>query len=1123
MTTDMTADSQATDRLSKLSEAKRLVLESRLKGVLKGPAKQTPIRRRRLDESGPLSFGQLRLWFLHQMDPGLTAYNINRALRIVGPVNIAGLTQGLNEMVRRHHSLRTSFLPSENEPIQIVVSNASLDAPIVDLSLLSGNEQKAAISELAAMESVRPFHLERGSLFRVCVCRVTRNEHVLLYTMHHIISDARSAEVFTEEILGLYRSYSAGHKSDLAEPEIQYADYALWQREVFQGELLQRQLAYWTKRLTGSTSTMALPLDHPRPAVKSFRGKYLATRLPAPLCQALRARARAEKTTLFVVLLAGFNVLLRLYSGQEDLNVGTVASNRGTPETERVIGFFVNTLVMRTDLSNGPSLGTVISRVHEGAGEAFANGELPFERLIQEMRLDRDLSRTPLFEVAFSFQKGGVPITGVDGLEIGPLALKGGSAKYDLTMLTVDHDDRITVTAEYGADLFDSTTVTRMLIHYQSVLDALTANPNRPVSLVAALTEAEQQQSIAEWNDTSSQLSPACFQSLFGEWARQTPDKIAASFATSFGDEFLSYFGLNGLANQFANYLVGTGILPEDGIGVQAPRGLELPVIFLGVLKAGAVFIPIDPVYPRERRAFIGADAGAKMLVALPGTPEDCFMVSKSAVRLDSIWPTIRAEDATDPDVNVSVDNLAYVIYTSGSTGVPKGTQVTHRGLHSLLRAQISSFGVNHDDRVLQFSSPSFDAFVFEMVMSLASGASIWLAPKEAMLPGVSLAASLRSGGITIATLPPSALSAMSEEPFPALSRIIVAGEECPLDLAERWGKGRRFFNAYGPTEATVWSSLLEFGPDRMGLSIGKPIVNCQLYIVDDRFQALPLGAAGELCIGGPGLARGYVNRSSLTAEKFIPDPFGLEPNGRLYRTGDRARYLSDGNVEFLGRFDRQVKIRGFRIELGEIESVLLTNQSVKDAAVIVRTDKPGDTRLVAYVVPRSPDPDLDSELRRHLRNSLPEHMVPSSLVILEVLPLTESGKVDRRALKDIVPQESGMHSGYVAPQDQLEQDIASIWREVLGIQVVGANDNFFDLGGHSLLLTRVHKKLNERLKDELAIVTLFQHPTVRSLAQHIQGVQTGETRTAPTSRHVELKVGKQRLLRQQAKPRRNR
>jgi amino acid adenylation domain-containing protein len=1044
----------------------------------------------------PLSFAQQRLWFLDRLTPGSTTYNVPGALRIRGALDITALQQSLDEIIRRHETLRTTFSTKDAEVIQIVWPLFRLPLPVVDLSDHVQTEREEEARHLIKQEVHGRFDLERGPLLRATLIRLSHEEHVLLLTMHHIVSDGWSIGVLYRELSALYQALSNGKTSSLPDLPIQYGDFAVWQREWLRGEVLETQLAYWKKQLEGIPAVLQLPTDRPRPAVQSFRGARESIELSKELTDGLKALSRQHDVTLFMTLLAAFQTLLRRYTEQDDIVVGSPIANRNRTEIENLIGFFVNTLVLRSDLSGDPTFTEVLSRIREGALRAYAHQDLPFEKLVEELQPKRDLSYSPLFQVMFVLQNAPDPAREFEGLTLRSFGVDGGTAKFDLTLSMQEEAEGLRGSLEYNTDLFDAVTVERMLIHFQVLLEGIVADSERRISELPLLNEAERQQLLVEWNDTARDYpNDKCIHDLFEVQVENTPDAVAVVFE----DHQLRYKELNHRANQLAHYLARLGVGAETPVGICMERSIELVVALLGILKTGGAYVPLDPSYPKARLAFMLEDTQAPVLLTQQKLVENLPAQNTQVVCLDRHWDEIARESKENPRIKVSPENLAYVIYTSGSTGRPKGVEVLHRGVVRLL------FGVDYvqldsSQSFLHLAPTSFDASTFEIWGALVHGAKCILCPGNVPSP-TELGDLLHKHEVSTLWLTASLFDAVIDEAPEALSavgQLLIGGEALSVPHVRRalaLLPATKIINGYGPTESTTFTCCYPI-PRQLdeaihAVPIGRPIGNTSIYILDQELNPVPIGIPGEIYIGGAGLARGYLNRAELTAEKFIVDPFRSEAGARLYRTGDRARYLSDGNIEFLGRLDDQVKIRGYRIEPGEIESALIQHPAVNEAIVLAREVIAGDPsvprrtdkRLVAYVAAAHDSASSAHELRGFLRQRLPDYMIPSSFIFLKSLPLTPNGKIDRRALPSPEPSCANTETGYVPPRSELEKTLATSWTEVLGVERVGIHDNFFDLGGHSLLAVRLLAQIEKVSGKNLPLSALFRAPTVEQLA----------------------------------------
>ncbi len=1042
----------------------------------------------------PLSFAQQRLWFLHQLHPTSAAYNLPATLRLEGELNAEALRLSFEHLVRRHEPLRTTFTPHQGDALQVIHPASRWELPRVDLSPLPEDTRHAEALRLAGQEALRPFDLTTGPLLRTTLLRLSEREHLLLVTQHHIVSDGWSIGVLVREVAALYESLQAGQEPRLPALPIQYADYAVWQREWLKGEPLQEQVDWWKKHLAGAPHALELPTDRPRPPVQSSRGASLPVHLPAPLTEPLRALCQREGATPFMALLATFQLLLSRHSGQEDVLVGTPIANRTQGETEPLIGFFVNTLAMRARVRGHESFRALLAQVRASTLSAFEHQHLPFEKLVEELHPPRDLSRTPIVQVLFALQNAPASEPRLPGLALQTLPTGSASSKYDLELYLSEAPDGLRGSFVYNTDLFERATVERLAGHLQVLVEALTTQPDAPVSALPLLTGAERQQVLVEWNGARTPYPPdALIHTLIEEQARRTPGAVALRFE----DTSLTYGELDARANQLAHHLRGLGVGPEVRVGVCLERSLELVVALLGTLKAGGAYVPLDPTYPPERLSWMFEDARPAVLLVqerlLPGLPANAARV----VCLDSGWDEVARHPVRPPEPLATPDNLAYVIFTSGSTGRPKGAMNTHRGVCNRLLWMRDAHGLGPGDTVLQKTPFSFDVSVWEFFCPLVVGARLVLARPGGHQDPAYLVRLITREEVTTLHFVPSMLQAFLEEPevgrCTALRRVVCSGEALPVDLETRCLQrlpGVGLHNLYGPTETAVEVTFHACEPKegQRSVPIGRPLANTSIRVLDAHLRPVPVGVAGELYIGGVQVGRGYLARPGLTAERFIPDPFAETPGARLYRTGDVARWLPDGELEYLGRNDFQVKVRGLRIELGEIESALEQHEAVQQAVVLAREDVPGDKRLVAYVVPTASVGLEPTELRAFLHQRLPEYMVPTALLVLQSLPLTPSGKVDRKAL----PAPDGTHlarSPYVAPRDEVERTLAGLWAQVLHVERVGVHDNFFSLGGDSLLGLRVVSQARQAGLD-VTIRQLLQFQTVAGLAAAVGTLQ---------------------------------
>jgi amino acid adenylation domain-containing protein len=1051
-------------------------------------------------EDRPLSFAQQRLWFLHQMEPQGWGYNISAALHLQGRLDGGALQASLTEVVRRHESLRTSVLAVSGQPALRLHGAGAFVIARADLSGHPPAERQAALSDLARREAQRPFDLGAGLPLRATLVRLADDEHALLLTVHHIAADGWSLGILTREIATLYEAFTSGQASPLPEPRIQYADFAAWQRAWLAGAALDEQIGFWKERLANLT-VLQLPTDRPRPALQTFDGSMESVLLPKPLADAVRQMSHREGATIFMTLLAAFGTLLHRYSGQDDIAVGTPIANRNRGEIENLIGVFVNSLVMRTDVSGDPTFSDVIGRVRDMTLAAYAHQDLPFERLVEALQPERDLSRNPLFQVMFAVQNAPFEPLALSGLTLSPieLGLDTTKVRFDLELHIFEQPDGLAACLLYNSDLFDRTTAARMLQHYRTLLEAATADGSKRLSELAVVTPAEHVQ-LAAWNATDAAYDlGAPLSRMFERQAERTAGRTAVAC----GETAYTYRELNRRANQLARYLQSLGAGPETLVAVMTERTADMVVALLGILKARAAYVPLDPAYPVDRLSYMLQDAGVGILLTEQKLRDAVPGHTAQAVCLDRDWPQIEnVPDSNLPDAPAG-DELAYVIYTSGSTGRPKGVQVRHAALTNFLCSMRDLLGVTPDDVMLSVTTLSFDIAGLELYLPLMTGGRLALVDRRIAADGRQLAREIDRSGATLMQATPATWRLLVQAGWtPAAAfTALCGGEAMPPDLAAALHQRcSTVWNLYGPTETTIWSSARKLLPGE-AITVGTPIANTALHVLDSSLRPVPVGVSGELYIAGDGLARGYLHRPDLTAERFVPDPFDRRPGARMYRTGDLARRLASGEIDYLGRADHQIKLRGFRIELGEIEAVLAEHRDVKQAVAIVREDRGGDRRLVAYLVAAAADTGaLASDLRRRVAETLPQYMAPAAYVFLDALPLTPNGKVNRAALP--APDgERQLQQRFVTPRTDLEQQLAAIWREVLRIEQVGVRDNFFDLGGHSLLLVQVHGRIVETIGRELPVVELFQFPTIESLARRLSGERADEVAAVPAVR----------------------
>ena len=1064
-------------------------------------------RRENLDPA-PLSYAQSRLWFLEQLESESGVYNTGGAVRLVGVLDVAALTASLNGIVQRHEILRTTFAIADGQPVQVIAPTLTITLPVIDLQQLPDQEREEEVKRLAIKEADRPFDLTKGPLIRVTLLKLGQTEHILLLTMHHIVFDGWSREILVRELATLYENFSRGKYSPLPELSIQYADFAHWQRQRLPGEVLDRQLTYWKQKLADAPTVLELPTDRPRPAVQTFRGSTQFFELSPRLTQKLKQLSQKQGVTLFMTLLAAFQTLLYRYTNQKDICIGSPIANRNCHQIEPLIGFFVNTLVLRTDLSGNPSFQQLLERVRQVALDAYAHQDLPFEVLMEQLQPDRSLSYTPLFQVMFSLENAPSEPFALPGLTFDPLEIDTGVAKFDLTLSMEETQQGLEGRLEYNTDLFDADRMTRTIEHWQNLLEGIVASPEQRISELLLLSEAERHQLLIEWNDTWAEYpSKQCIHQLFEKQVEQTPDAIALIYK----NEQLTYQELNNRANQLARYLQKLGVGSEVLVGICVERSLEMIVGLLGILKAGGAYLPLDPTYPKQRLEFVLQDTQVPVLLTQQLLRNALSEPQAQFVCLDTDWGAIALESQENLVNQTQSENLAYTIYTSGSTGTPKGVTIQHDSLVNYIETACLEYEIKPSDRILQFASIGFDVAAEEIFSCLVRGATLVLRTDEMLSSIPDFLQQCRRLGITVLDLPTAFWHQLVSELDATMSlsktlRLVIIGSESALpDRLKIWqqqvGQRVRLINSYGPTETTIGTTLCDLSKsiaDETVVPIGRPIRNTQTYILDSYLQPVPVGVPGELYIGGVGVARGYFNQPKLTTERFIPNPFPTFNKGRLrgdrlYKTGDLVRYRSDGNIEFLWRIDQQVKIRGFRIELEEIETVISQHPGIRETAVVVREDRPGNKCLIAYLVYKQQPTLTITELRSFLKEKLPEYMVPSVFVQLETLPLTPNGKVDRRGLPVPEQTRSELEIAYVAPRTPLEQQLAEIWLQVLGLETVGIHDNFFDLGGHSLLITQLFSQVRDTFKVNLSLRSLFKEPTVANVAEMIEIARLSE------------------------------
>ena len=1079
--------------IAKLSpEAKRKLLAKILRKKVTSITSTPPLKPISRDGALPLSFSQERLWFLSQLEPDNLAYNLSGGVRFKGRLRPDILERSLLEIVQRHEILRTTFNDEGGKPVQVVSATPNLEFQHVDLEEWPEGDRTAEVRRLAAQEARRPFNLLEGPLVRAVLVRLGKEEYVLIMLMHHIVTDGWSIGVFTHELESLYSAFSAGLPSPLSDLPIQYADYAAWQREWLQGGILETQLAYWKKQLSGNLPILQLPTDRPRPTVQTNNGSIQNFHLSEGILKKLRDLSFHHGVTLYVTLLAAFKTLLFRYTGQTDFAVGSPIANRNRSEVEGLIGLFVNNLVLRTNLSGDPVFTELMERVREVTLDAYAHQDVPFEKLVEVLNPARDMSHSPLFQVMFAFQNFSRPTLELQGLTLTSEMINVGASMFDLTVYMQEAEGGLSGIVEYNTDLFNPETIMRMIGQFEMLLESITRNPEQRISKLALLTAEERRKLLVEWNATRTQYpADKPLVNLFEEQVDRTPESTAVICA----GKRLTYAQLNLRANQMAHHLRTLGAGPGSIIGICTDRSIDMVVGVLGILKTGGAYTPLDPHFPEDRIEFMLQDSSSGILITQSNIRERFGRFSGRIVcmdsDMDSDWEMISKEKYSNPTPLASPDDLAYVIYTSGSTGKPKGVQISHRALVNFLCSMRNEPGLTETDTLLSVTTMSFDIFGLELFLPLITGAKVVIAERDDTLDGSRLSKLLEEHKVSVMQATPSTWRLLIESGWSGgdALKVLCGGEAFPSELvgplmercAELW-------NLYGPTETTIWSTVYRIKSQQEIILIGRPIANTQIYILDSSLQPVPTGVVGELFIGGDGLARGYLNRPELTAEKFVAHPFREITGTRIYKTGDLARYRSDGEIECLGRIDHQVKLRGFRIELGEIEARIKDLKAIKNCVVVLREDRPGDQSLVAYFLARENCAVLLPDVRNHLQSMLPDYMVPQHFVELISIPLTPNGKVDRKALPepdvDQAPKEN-----YVAPQSETEQKVAGIWQEVLQLESVGIHDDFFELGGHSLLATKVISRINHLFDFQMPLRKLFETRTIGALANFIEAV----------------------------------
>lgn len=1063
-----------------------------LVAILTGADADTIPRRPRPDAPVPVAFAQRQLWFLDQLSPGNPFYNNPVAFDVVGTLDVPALARALTEVVRRHEALRTVFTLVDEEPCQVARPAGPVALPVTDLSALPASQRSRRADAAVEAEARAPFDLSTGPLLRSALLRTAPDEHRWLLTVHHMVADGWSVGILIGEVTALYGTYARGGAAALAELPVQYADYALWQRRQLGGGELERQLGYWTRTLAGAPALLSLPTDRPRPVVQRYRGETHGTTVDAAVLRGLREVGRAGDATLFMTLMATLSVLLWRHSGQDDVCVGTPFANRNHRDVEGLIGHFVNTVVIRNRLDPQQPFAALLADVRRHLLDAYAHPDLPFEQLVDALNPERHTSYSPLFQVMLVLQNIPRGRLELPGLTLRPLSSSTGAAKFDLSVEVMEHADELHVIFEYNTDLFDAATVARLAGHFVRLLAQVAADPSTPVGALRLLGADERHRLLVEYNRTARPLAgPADLVARVAAQARRHP----GSLAVVDGDERLDHATLQRRANRLAHALIARGVRPDQVVGLHAPRSAGLIVAILGVLKAGAAYLPLDPALPPERLAGMVADAAPALVLG------------------EGDLAAVEAEGRHDgpPDVAVHPANLAYVIYTSGSTGRPKGVAVTHGAVANLLDDWVSRLGAAEGEAAALWSSVGFDVSVQEIFLPLTTGGVLHLVPEQLRGDPAALMGWLREHRVVQAYLPPAFVRWLDEDPAGrlaglALRQLLVGVEPLPEQGLHRIRQalpGLRIRNGYGPTETTVYSTAYpDPQPWARQCPIGRPLANTRVYLLDERREPVPVGVTGEIHIGGAGVARGYLGRPAATAERFVPDPF--VPGERVYRTGDLARLLPDGNIEYLGRRDGQVKVRGFRIELGEIEAALLDRPDVREAAVLVDSDAAGEPRLVAGVVRGGATPLLVSEWREALSRRLPGYMIPSLFVELPRLPQTTNGKLDRAEVLRLARAGAPWQVNLASPRDQIELTLYQIWKRLLLHPDIGIGDRFFDVGGTSISAIKLAHAIGEAFGETLPVHEIMLHPTIEALGGRLRRGASGR----PPSNLIEFRAG---------------
>lgn len=1049
----------------------------------------------------PLSFAQQRLWFLDRLEPGSPLYNIPSVLRVKGHLNIDALENSFNEIIKRHEVLRTIFSEEKGEALQIIQPELHLPIEQIDLTQIPEDDREKEFLRLAVEESLKPFNLATGPLLRVTLLKLKDDEFGLFVTMHHIVSDNWSTGLFVHEIMRLYEAFVFGKPHDLPPLKVQYADFAVWQRKWLSGKTLENQLEYWRKQLEGVPPLLELPLDKPRPAYQTYNGDFKLFEISAELSNKLRELSRQQDVTLFQTLLTAFFVLLHRYSAQDDICVGSPIANRNRKETEPLIGFFVNTLVLRANLADNPVFTDLLHQVKQTTLGAYQHQDLPFEMLVEALQPERDMSHSPLFQVMFVMNNAPVEKLQLPGIELSLVEIENKTTKFDLILNVTDGEEKLKCKLEYNTDLFLPQSMDRFIGHYLTLLEEIVAQPQAKIGTLNLLTEEERKRLIEQWSQPENHYNETrTIVALFEEQVQNTPDLPALRVR----ERVLTYAQLNERANRLANYLIKKGLSKGQIVGVNADRSPEMIIAFLAVLKTGALYLPLDPDYPVDRLEYMLNDSGARLMLTKSQFSQQPETAAQK-IFLDREWAAIEKESPQSPNVDLRGEDSAYIIYTSGSTGQPKGVEVQHAPLANHCLDMRDHYQLTPDDNVLQFAALNFDASIEQILPPLISGATVCMRDNE-IWNSQQFAQKIKEYDLTVINPPTAYWSQLIRDwakhpeqlPENRLRLVIIGGDVFHPETIELWQKSPlknvRLLNAYGPTETVITATTFQVHADFNGstVPIGRPRANREVYVLDAYGNPSPMGIPGELIIGGTALAKGYLNRPELTAERFIPNPL-KENLGRVYKTGDRVRFLADGNLEFLGRVDNQVKIRGFRIELGEIEHVLNGIKGIKHSAVKAFENDKHDKVLVGYYQTEDGTELSSADLRKQLRSQLPDYMIPAIFVPVDVMPIGPGGKINRHALPKPDLSKARVSTEYVAPRTETEEKLANIVQEILNVERVGVFDNFFELGGHSMMATQVVSRIQEEFGVSLPLRALFESPTIDGIARKLAEMQLEE------------------------------